>query len=316
MAACEIDKSIVLAGLPYDSARFSNELASLILRLGFGCQVEIVDQKLEIATSAIRDGKADVIMEIWDGDTDETWSQAKQDGTVANVGTNFSGGEEGWFVPRYIVEGPNAPAPKLRSVQDLNDNANLFTRAGEGDSGILLSCPEGWNCDKVNEKKLEAYQLSEKYKIHKARSGEELRELVQKSFLRGLPVLFYGWRPDPALDQYQFVKIKEPEFKPNIWAELIASKSPRVACAYPVIDVLIGANTKFLEAAPQIRTFFNRWRMSSEDVSVSLVSARSAKAASDPIAEEAKQFLSRRKDVWVPWVSNEIAANLFRQLDP
>jgi glycine betaine/proline transport system substrate-binding protein len=55
-------------------------------------------------------------------------------------------------VPRYIVEGPGAVAPGLRSVADLPDYVALFADPEEPGKGRFYNCPAGWVCEVINSK--------------------------------------------------------------------------------------------------------------------------------------------------------------------
>jgi glycine betaine/proline transport system substrate-binding protein len=118
----------------WSRARFSSELLAIILRAGFTCHVNITYGSLPDQIYALAHENADVLMEVWVDDVNTEWPEAQKEGSVVLLGTNFASADEGWFVRRYLVEGPNAPVPSLRSVTDLTRYKDLF-------HGKFLNCP-------------------------------------------------------------------------------------------------------------------------------------------------------------------------------
>jgi hypothetical protein len=87
------------------------------------------------------------------------------------LGPNFPAALEGWFVPRYLVEGPDAPAPDLRTPADLARYAELFADPEDPDKGRFYNCVAGWVCEEINTKKLEVYGLTDLYTNFRPGSG-------------------------------------------------------------------------------------------------------------------------------------------------
>jgi glycine betaine/proline transport system substrate-binding protein len=300
IAACPLDRSINVAGLDYDSARFSSEVLATILRAGFTCEVSITYNSLNDQIDAVKRGDADLIMEIWLDDVSTYWSDAQQEGVVTLLGTNFASADEGWFVPRYLVEGPNASVPSLRSVADLPRYKDLF-------HGEFLNCPVGWNCNKINIKKLGAYGLNKAYRSVNADNDADMVSRVTQAYLNRSAILFYAWHPDMILSKYDFVQLREPVFDINIWGELNRSDNPTVACEYPQSAVMIGANKRFIDNYPALRELLVRWRLSNEDIVDAITDAHTAGKTMKQVAET---FVRLRADVWMPWVSESIASTI------
>jgi len=299
-AGCPIDRKIVIAGLDYDSARFTSEVASLILDLGYDCGTYIANKNSGDQIPDIANGDADIIMEIWVEEPSPKWVTAKNEGKVTELGMNFGATDEGWFVPTYLVEGPNAKAPDLRGATDLRSKklADLF-------KGEFVNCPASWNCKGTNEDKLKAYGLSELYKSVVTNDDKDLRRRVEDAYRHHLPVLFYGWHPDILLGKYQYTKLIESKFDKTIW-------NRNHACEYPTGKVFIGANKAFADRNPEIVEFLRRWRMGNDDIGSALDDAYSRHLTT--MKEEARRFLISRPDVWTPWVSADVAAKLHTNL--
>lgn len=65
-------------------------------------------------------------------------------GTVEAVGLAYPDAVQGWFVPRYLVEGDDAPAAGLTSVSQLGEYAEVFQDPEDPDMGRFYNCIAGW----------------------------------------------------------------------------------------------------------------------------------------------------------------------------
>lgn len=303
---CEIDRPIVFGDLGYDSAQFHDALARYILEVGYGCDTEAIPGETIALNAGIARGDVDVIMEIWMGNPTQAWVDSVEAGDTVPVGTNFPDATEGWFVPRYLVEGPDAVAPGLRSVADLPDYVHLFSDPEEPDKGRLYNCPPGGVCEGVNSKKLIAYGLEEYY-VNFRVSYQAIAAAVESAVLQGQPVLFYYWSPTWLMGKYDFYQLEEAPFDQAIWDAMMAADNPTAATAYPVSNVIIGANAEFAAAAPGVIAFLDAYETTGLMVSQSLAYMQDNDATP---AEAAEEFLRVNGDVWTAWVSADVAARV------
>ncbi|WP_332683125.1 ABC transporter substrate-binding protein [Bosea sp. (in: a-proteobacteria)] len=305
--ACELDRSLKIAGLDYDSAAFHAAVARAIVEKGFGCKVERVPGVVAPLVNGLARGDVDVIMEIWLANPVEAWSRAEAAGKVIPLGTTFPDANEGWYVPRYLVEGADAKARDLKSVTDLKRHKDLFVDREEPGKGRFYNCVAGWVCEGINTKKLSAYGLAEDFTNVRGGSGEALVAAIEASLKRKQPVLFYYWSPSWLVGAYDLVKLEEPAFDPAIWAELKTSDKPARATAYPVSKVVIGANLAFTQSAPQLTSFFRNYGLTSALTSQMLADARAAGISPE---EQALRFLKDQPAEWRGWIPPDIAAKV------
>lgn len=305
--SCELDRPLKIAGLDYDSAAFHTAVARAVVEKGFGCKVERVPGVVAPLVNGLARGDVDVIMEIWLANPVEAWTRAEASGKVIPLGTTFPDANEGWYVPRYLVEGADAKAKDLKTVADLKRHKALFPDREEPGKGRFYNCVAGWVCEGINTKKLTAYGLADDYNNVRGGSGEALVAAIEASLKRRQPVLFYYWSPSWLIGAYDLVKLGEPAFDPAIWAELKASDKPTRATAYPVSKVVIGANLAFTQSAPQLTSFFRNYGISSALTSQMLGEARKAGITPE---EQALRFLKDRPDDWRHWVTAEVAAKV------
>ncbi len=300
---CDVDRAIVFGDLGYDSAQFHNGVARFILENGYGCETDAIPGETIPLNNGLARGDIDVIMEVWMGNPVQAFVDAVDAGTVVPVGSNFPDATEGWFVPRYVVEGPDAIAPGLRSVADLPDYIELFTDPEEPDKGRFYNCPAGWVCEGVNSKKLIAYGL-EDYYVNFRVSGQALVAAAESAVLQGEPVLFYYWSPTWLMGKFDFYQLEEEPFDQEVWDAMMAADEPTAATAYPVSNVIIAANAEMAAGAPVVIGFLDAYETTSMMVSQSLAFMQDTGATADEAAEE---FLRTREDVWTEWVPADVA---------
>ncbi|MEM9221089.1 MAG: ABC transporter substrate-binding protein [Pseudomonadota bacterium] len=306
-AECPIEDTIVFGGLDYGSASFHTALARKILELGYGCETDVIPGTTLVLNQGLGRGDVDVVMEIWTANVAQVFLDAEAEGKVVRLGTTFPDAIEGWYVPRYVVEGDNAPAPNLKSVEQLADFKTLFEDPEDPKLGRFYNCVIGWQCEVVNSKKLIAYGLEDDYSNVRPGAGAALSAAVESAYLREKPVLFYHWAPTWLLGKYDFVKLEEPAYDKSIWDAMMASEDPDAATAYPQTRVVIGANSEFAEKSDVIKAFFDAYSTTSSQTSEALAFMHDNDASPE---EAADAFLRTQPDVWSAWIPQDAATRV------
>jgi glycine betaine/proline transport system substrate-binding protein len=250
-------------------------------------------------------------MEIWTANPAQAWVDAEAAGTVVALGTTFPDAQEGWWVQKYLVEGEDAPAKDLKSVDDLAGYKELFQDPEEPSKGRFNNCPAGWQCEVVNSKKLIAYGLGDDYTNFRPGTGAALDAAITSAYLRERPIFFYNWTPTALMGEYDFTKIEEPPFDQATWDAMLASEEPTAATAYPVSKVVIGANKAFVDAAPTVAEFLKAYGSTSDATSRALAYMK----REDASAEEAAVHFLKEDDGWKTWVPADVAAKVEQALD-
>lgn len=310
--ACPIDRPVVFGGLDYGSAAFHTAVARTILEEGYGCQTEVIPGATLVLNQGLARGDLDVLMEVWTANTAQAFLDAESEGQVERLGATFPDATEGWFVPRYVVEGADAPAPDLKSVTDLAQYKDLFADPEEPGKGRFLNCVAGWVCEIVNTKKLHAYGLDEDYTNVRPGAGAALEAAVESAVLREKPVLFYHWAPTWLIGKYDFVRVGEPAYDAAVWKTMMDSDEPTEATAYPETRVVIGANTEFTEAAPALRTFLDAYGTTAAQTSSALAYMEGEDASPE---DTAAMFLRDNPDVWRGWIPQNVAAKVSKAIE-
>ncbi len=309
---CEVDRPIMFGGLDWDSAAFHTAVAQQILSKGYGCKVDTVPGSTIPLINGLARGDVDVLMEIWSNNQPEAWTKAAAAGTVRENGINFPDAIQGWFVPRYVVEGDQAPAKGLKSVTDLPRYKAVFRDPEEPGKGRFYNCVAGWQCEVVNEKKLHAYGLVGDYTNFRPGTGAALSAAVESAVRRHQPILFYYWGPTWLLGKVgrDVVMLEEPPFDQAVWEAMSAEKDPAKVTkgtSYPVVKVVVGVNSAFADKAPGIAHFLDAYETTGTIVSEALAQMQETGAKAD---EGARHFLKTREDIWTKWVPADVAARV------
>lgn len=294
----------MFGGLDYGSASFHTALARTILEVGYGCETDTIPGTTLILNQGLARGDVDILMEVWTANTAQAFLDAEAAGQVERLGATFPDATEGWFVPRYVVEGPDAAAPDLKSVEQLADYKELFKDPEDPDKGTFYNCVAGWVCEGINTKKLIAYGLEDHYSNIRPGSGAAIEAEVESSYLRQRPVLFYHWAPTALLGRYDFVKLGEPPYDEAVWKAMLESETPTAATAYPETRVVIGASTEFTGESEALRDFFMRYGTTADQTSAALAYMQEENAEPD---EAAEMFLREYPEVWSAWVPAEVS---------
>lgn len=316
-----LGRPVVFGDLDWESAQVANWIARLILEAGFGCETDAIPGTVvPIYQGAVR-GDIDVIMEVWTDNVPDLWTEAVAAGVVEQAGVAFDDAVQGWFVPRYLVEGDpergiEPAAPGLRSVFDLADHAALFRDPERPELGRFYNCVIGWQCELVNTVKLHAYGLDDDFTNFRSGTGVALAAALEGAYRRGDPWVGYYWGPTWVLGELDLYMLEEPPYDPECWAEFTARvEEPEAAtraCAYPASTAVVALGSRFKDEAPEeVRRFLEEYRGSSGMLSRALAYMHATDA--EP-REAANHFLLTEPEVWSAWLEPETAARVVAAL--
>lgn len=251
-------------------------------------------------------GEIDVSMEIWKQAVTKAWGELLDEGKVVEIGVNFDDAVQAVFVPKWLVEGDDAPAPDLKSMSDLAKYKDLFADKEQPEKGRFYNCASGWSCAEINTKKLGAYGLADDFVDFSPGASAAVATAVDTAMLRKKPIVFYYWTPSWLIGRYadDLVILEEPAYDKATWDAFTDSEKPEKATAYPLVSVLIGANTQFTKDAPLLNTFFSKYQTKSKDISQALDYMRKNNVEAE---ESAKYFLNTFPETWTQWVPTDVA---------
>ena len=288
---CEVNRPVVFADLNWASNAFHMAVAERIVSTGYGCQTASKPGTTVPLLGALASGDVDVMMELWESNAGGKWRTLIAEGQIVDLGTNYNDAVQGWYVPRFLVEGPDAKAPGLKKVTDLPKYKHLFEDPDDPSKGRFYNCVKGWLCEKINTKKLDQYRLSEHFTNHRPSSSASLVAAIIKAHKLKTPILTYYWQPTWMMGKYDMV---------------------RLDVGYPTSDVRVGVNGRFKRAAPKLSKFLQRYETDSDTIGDALAYIQDHSGATPDDA--AVHFLKTQESTWTQWVPSDVADRVRQSL--
>ncbi len=295
---------IVFNDLGWDSALSQNRIAQYIVEKGYGYPTEVIEGGTTVAIPALRQGDSDVMMELWLPNASEAWEEATAAGEVVSLGESLSKLSQSTFmIPAYIQEAH----PELDSVEDLKEEQyrKLFATPESGGKARLVSCPDGWACNVVNEIQVNGYGLSDYVQIVVPESEAALHSELFDLYEKKEPWLGYldsSMAPSLKLDM---VQLEEPPYSDQCW---VTTK----ACAYDETTLLIAVRPELLMRAPEVADMLRKWELTADHYK-SMSIWRIDNDASH--ADTAIWWLNNNPGIWRQWVTIEAAAAIQEALN-
>jgi glycine betaine/proline transport system substrate-binding protein len=316
-----LDRSIVFADYGWDGPLFHNRIAQFILEEGYGYETDVIPGETIPLFQGQINGEIDISMEIWLDQMPPFWP-AVEDGTIIDLGQNFDGGTQGWYVPTYVIEGDEERgidpiAPDLRHVDDLPDYAHIFEDPDESGMGRIYDGVAGWEAERVHEIKVQVYGLDQYYNRFLPGSGPALHTSLISAYDRGEPWLGYQWVPSWVTGLYDLTMLEEPEYTDECWEGIEAALEeegdlPDEVCAWPVSDVHIAVTAGFAEEAPDVVEFLSNYQTTLEQNDLALAYMAENETGH---SEAAIWFLQEFEDTWTEWVDEDVAERVRAALD-
>ena len=298
---------VTISEMNWDSAAVAAQVEAIILNKGYGCQAELVPgDTVPTVTSMTEKGEPDVAPEIWINSVREVVTKATKEGRLKQAGEILSdGGEEGWWVPDYLVK----ENPELTTLQAVMKRPDLFQDKEDPGKGRFYGCPSGWACQIINANLFKAYGLDKaNFTLFDPGSGAGLAAAIAKAYERKQPIFTYYWAPTSVLGKYPMVKLGGMKHDPATYACVTnkdcADPKPNM---YPKSDVLTYVVGGFAEREPDAFKFVSS--VSWPNSVVNKVLAWKADNKADA-KETAEHFLKSYEDVWTKWVSADVAAKV------
>ncbi|MHA6197786.1 ABC transporter substrate-binding protein [Pseudomonas wadenswilerensis] len=290
---CESGKPVKFAGLNWESGMLLTDVMQFVLKNGYGCQTDSLPGNSITMENALSTNDIQVFAEEWVGRS-EVWKKAETAGKVVGVGAPVVGAIEGWYVPRYVIEGDakrklEAKAPNLKAIADLGQYSAVFKDPEEPSKGRFYNCPAGWTCELDNSEMLKDYGLEGSYTNFRPGTGPALDAAVLSSYKRGEPILFYYWTPTPLMGQVDLVKLDE---KPGV------DKS---------VSIKVGLSKAFHEGAPELVAVLEKVNLPIDVLNQNLARMTKERIESPKLA---KAFLKEHPEIWHAWVSEDAAKKI------
>jgi glycine betaine/proline transport system substrate-binding protein len=305
LAACgkEEEKTIILGEGDWDSNAFQDEVVKIIIEEGYGVNVDTVTTDTAVMISSMKTESLDVCLEVW-SDTVLTYEEDIANGDYIELAVGFDDNMQGLYVPRYMVEGENAVAPDLKTVEDLKKYPDLFEHPEDPERGIIYGGPEGWAATAFMYNKMEAYGLDEMYDFRTIDSSSTLAATLSGAYQKQESWVGYYWEPTWVLGLYDMVLLEDSEYSVENFKAGVG--------AFPAVDVTVTATPKFVDENPKLVEFFKNYSTSSLIISEALAYMQENEVEASAAAI---WFLQEKQDSWKNWVSDEIFNKVLASLE-
>lgn len=296
-------KEIAFADVGWDSVKFHNAVAGLIAEQIFGYEWREVPGSTTVLHEGLLKGEIDVHMEEWT-DNLATYEKDLNEGKFKDLGVNFDDNDQGFYVPRYVIEGDSergikAMAPDLKYVWDLKKYPDVFPDAEIKDMGRIYGAIPGWEVDEIIHNKYLHYNLDENFVYFRPGSDAALSSALTSAYEKGEPIVAYYWEPTWLMGKYDFVLLEDKPFDANTYLE---GKTE-----LPSVKVNIGVSNKFYEQSPEMVEFLTKYKTSSALTSEALAHMQETGAN---YIETAKWFLKQHDELIDQWLNQSDAQKM------
>lgn len=306
LAGCSTkSREIAFADVGWDSVKFHNAVAGLVAESAFGYTWKEMPGSSPIMHEALKNGEIDVNMEEWT-DNLSTYYEDRDAGLFKDLGTNFGDNIQGFYVPRYVIEGDpergiEPMAPGLKTVQDLKKYADVFPDDEKPGMGRIYGAIPGWEINEIIQKKVKFNGLDSQYNYFQPGSDAALSAAFTSAFEKGEPIVGYYWEPTWLTGKYDMVLLEDYPY-----VDLEKYKAGETAC--PSVDVTVGVSNQFYEEEPEFCEFLEKYETSSALTSEALAYMQDNEGVT--YTDTAKWFLTEHSELIDQWLPEDKAEDV------
>ncbi|MGF1695727.1 ABC transporter substrate-binding protein [Vibrio lamellibrachiae] len=300
---------ITIADMNWNSASLMAHIDQFILNNGYMCDAELIPgDSVPTGTSMIEKGQPDVAPELWTNGIKEALDKGVADKRLRYAGKSLvDGGQEGFWVPSYLVE----QYPEMATIEGVIKHANLFEHPEDKEMNAFYSCPAGWTCQITSGHLFDAMNLEDHgFDMVDPGTGASLAATIAKAYEREKPWFGYYWSPTPVLGKYDMVQV---DFGSGIDLEEFQNCTTQPECESPNVTMFPPApvhtvtTEAFAKNEPLAYEYFANRGFTNKQMSQLLAWMEDNQAD----AEEAMYyFLENYADTWKTWVSDDVASNV------
>lgn len=224
-----------------------------------------------------------------------------------------AGGLQGYLVSKKYVEKYN-----ISSLEDFkrDEVKKAFDKNNDGKAD-LVACPPGWGCENVIAHHIKEYDLGDHINPQKAAYEAGMASAIAE-YKAGEPVFFYTWAPNWTIFKLKpgedVMWINVPEIKPTK-AQAVGEErmtvsgvpgavSDPVKLGFVVSDIQIVANTKFMEANPAAKRFFEVFTLPLADISEQNARMNAGEKSQKDIESHVDEWIAKNQEKWNSWLED------------
>ncbi|SQI53156.1 proline/glycine betaine ABC transporter substrate-binding protein [Lederbergia lenta] len=303
-------KMIKFADAGWDSIRFHNSVAQLIIEEGYGYDTEVTSGTTAATIQALQQGDINVYMEAWTDNIKDVYEKAIESGDIIKVSTNFDDNSQGLYVPTYVIEGDaskgiEAVAPDLKTVEDLAKYPEIFKDPEDSTKGRIVGAPSSWAVSEQLEDKLKTYGLDEQYNYLAPGSDSAIVASLAGAIKKGEPWVGYYWSPTWVTASFDLTLLEDNPYEEKVWEE-------NRGTAFPPNDVVVAVHKDLPNQAEDVVDFLKKYETSNELTESALDYMEENEVEADAAAI---WWMKEYEDVWTKWVSDEVAEKVLSALN-
>ena len=219
-------------------------------------------------------------------------------GVVKTGGLSMSGGGEGFWIPKSVVDAN----PELATIDGVLANPQLFHHPEGLDKGAFYGCPAGWNCQITTTNLFDAYGFADAgFEYIDPGSGAALGASAAGAHDKEEGWIGYYWGPTALLGTRDFIRVSPGagnEQTADNWACITDASYPGDCekSYYANATIEVAYTTEFEARAPKaVMNYLNNRTFSDKDVGIILDVVD--KEAYSP-EEAAEYIVLERQDLW------------------
>ncbi|WED24584.1 ABC transporter substrate-binding protein [Vibrio sp. JC009] len=304
---------VTIADMNWNSASLIAHIDQFILTHAYQCNAELIPgDSVPTGTSMIEKGQPDIAPELWTNSVKEALDRGVAEKRLRYAGKSLvNGGEEGFWVPSYLVK----QYPEMATIEGVIKHANLFEHPEDDDVAAFYGCPAGWTCQITAGHLFDAMELDKHgFEMVDPGSGAALAGALAKAYEREKAWFGYYWSPTPVLGKYEMVKV---DFGSGTDLSEYRNCTTQPECAspkvtmYPPSPVHTITTENFAQRAPEAYKYLGKRGFTNDQMSQLLAWMEENQAD----AEEAMyHFFESYPQTWKPWLSEAMADKVAKAL--
>jgi glycine betaine/proline transport system substrate-binding protein len=272
----------------------ANVIAGVINELGGNATVVPLS---DIAAAWVQMSKTDdmVYPEMWKALYKPQFEELVDGNKTVDVaGPSALSGEEGWYVPTYVIKGDPSrgikpSCPELPDWEALNKCAAVFKTAQTGSKGQYMSGAKAWGPYYGDGARIKNLGLD--YKMEFAGSEAALQAEWKRAYEQGKPFLGLMWRPHYVTLKYDLTRVEFPPYTAKCWGTTYA-------CNWEDIEIYNLTSGGFAEKHPLADAMVKKFDLSNEQARTMMEMVNND--GMTPEAAAAKWIEDNQK-VWQAW---------------